>query len=174
MYRVCTVIVIIALLQFIFNPFTVDAIYEQGSYTNPRWIKHSYGVFINTESFNPYVLNFNHIDLFSDLSRNMTSSPSPSSPSSDLFETEGDTQVQDNIGSDLEVEESLDESNTETNQTSSPSPSSPSSDLFKTEGDTQFQSDLESNEQLDSEDEGYFEESETNIGNNTNSSLINP
>jgi hypothetical protein len=175
LYGIFSVIVIIVLLLFIFDPFTVDAINEQGSYTNPRWIKHSYGVFmINTESFDPYSLYFHHTDLFSDLSRNTTSSPSPSSPSSDLFETDEDTQFQDNIGSDLEVEESLDVSNTETNQTSSTSPSSPSSDLFETGEDTQFQSDLESNEQLDSGDEVSFEESEANIGNNTNSSLINP
>jgi hypothetical protein len=75
---------------------------------------------INTEGFDPYFLYFRQIDLFSDLSRNTTSSPSSPTSSNDLFENE-DPEVQGNIGSDLEIEGLQDGSTSDVNQTSSPS-----------------------------------------------------
>ena len=86
---------------------------------------------------------FHFATLFSDLSRNMTSS-------SDLFEDNStDTQLQDNIESQDDVESNtevngfLEEDASETNQTSSPSPSS---DLFEDNNEnTQLQENVENN-----------------------------
>ena len=86
---------------------------------------------------------FHYATLFSDLSRNMTSS-------SDLFEDNStDTQLQDNIESQDDVESNtevngfLEEDASETNQTSSPSPSS---DLFEDNNEnTQLQENVENN-----------------------------
>jgi hypothetical protein len=87
---------------------------------------------INTEGFDPYFLYFRQIDLFSDLSRNTTSSPSSPTSSNDLFENE-DPEVQGNIGSDLEIEGLQDGSTSDVNQTSSPSSPTSSNDLFENE-----------------------------------------
>ncbi|MGA8106088.1 MAG: hypothetical protein WB815_05480, partial [Nitrososphaeraceae archaeon] len=96
--------VVIAFLPIIFNPIPVDTLSDPGSYNKPRWID-VYGMYmINKESFDQYVLYFRQIDLFSDLSRNTTSSPSSSPSSNDLFESEEDPEIQDNTGSDLEIE----------------------------------------------------------------------
>ncbi len=112
--------VVIAFLPIIFNPISVDTVNEPGSYNEPRWID-VYGMFmINKESFDQYVLYFRQIDLFSDLSRNTTSSPSSSPSSNDLFESEEDPEIQDNTGSDLEIEGLQDGSTSDVNQTSSP------------------------------------------------------
>jgi hypothetical protein len=88
---------------------------------------------------------FHYATLFSDLSRNMTSS-------SDLFEDNStDMQLQDNIESQDDVESNtevngfLEEDASGTNQTSSPSPSS---DLFEDDDDnknTQLQENVENN-----------------------------
>ncbi len=86
---------------------------------------------------------FHYTTLFSDLSRNMTSS-------SDLFEDNStDMQLQDNIESQDDVESNtevngfLEEDASETNQTSSPSPSS---DLFEDDNEnTQLQENVENN-----------------------------
>jgi hypothetical protein len=86
---------------------------------------------------------FHYTTLFSDLSRNMTSS-------SDLFEDNStDMQLQDNIESQDDVESNtevngfLEEDASGTNQTSSPSPSS---DLFEDDNEnTQLQENVENN-----------------------------
>ena len=166
--------VVIVLLPIIFNPIPVDALIEQGSYNKPRWID-VYGMFIiNKESFDQYVLYFRQIDLFSDLSRNTTSSTSSSPSSNDLFESEEDPENQDNTGSDLEIEGLQDGSTSDVNQTSSPSSSPTSNDLFESEKNTEVQSDIETNMKLNSENEVSIQESEANNDNMPNSSLINP
>lgn len=165
--------VVIAFLPIIFNPIPVDTLSDPGSYNKPRWID-VYGMYmINKESFDQYVLYFRQIDLFSDLSRNTTSSPS--SPSSnDLFESEEDPEVQDNTGSDLDIKGLQDGSTSDVNQTSSPSSSPSSNDLFESEKNTEFQSDIETNMKLNSENEVSIQESDGNSDNMPNSSLINP
>jgi hypothetical protein len=162
--------VVFAFLPIIVNPISVDTVNEPGSYNEPRWID-VYGMFmINKESFDQYVLYFRQIDLFSDLSRNTTSSPSSSPSSNDLFESEEDPEIQDNTGSDLEIEGLQDGSTSDVNQTSSPS----SNDLFESEKNTEVQSDIETNMKLNSENEVSIQESEANRDNMPNSSLINP
>jgi hypothetical protein len=161
--------VVIAILPIIFNPIPVDTLNEPGSYNKPRGID-VYGMnMINKESFDQYVLYFRHIDLFSDLSRNTTSSPSSSPSSNDLFESEEDPEIQDNTGSDLELEGLQDGSTSDVNQTSSPS----SNDLFESEKNTEVQ-DIETNMKLNSENEVSIQESEADRDNMSNSSLINP
>ena len=162
--------VVIAFLPIIFNPISADTVNEPGPYNEPRWID-VYGTFmINKESFDQYVLYFRQIDLFSDLSRNTTSSPSSSPSSNDLFESEEDPEIQDNTGSDLEIEGLQDGSTSDVNQTSSPS----SNDLFESKKNTEVQSDIETNMKLNSENEVSIQESEANRDNMLNSSLINP
>jgi hypothetical protein len=161
--------VVIAFLPIIFNSISVDTVNEPGPYNEPRWID-VYGTFvINKESFDQYVLYFRQIDLFSDLSRNTTSSPSSSPSSNDLFESEEDPEIQDNTGSDLELEGLQDGSTSDVNQTSSPS----SNDLFESEKNTEVQ-DIETNMKLNSENEVSIQESEADRDNMSNSSLINP
>lgn len=95
--------VVIAFLPIIFNPISVDTVNEPGPYNEPRWID-VYGTFmINKESFDQYVLYFRQIDLFSDLSRNTTSSPSSSPSSNDLFESEKNTEVQSDIETNMKL-----------------------------------------------------------------------
>jgi hypothetical protein len=167
----CITTVVIALIPIIFNPIPVDT-KELESYSKIQWID-LYGAFmINTESFDPYILHFRQIDLFSDLSRNTTSSLSSPSSSNDLFENE-DSEVQGNTGSDLEIEGLQDGSTSDVNQTSSPS--SPSSnDLFKPEENAKFQSDFETNMKLNSENGVSTRESEENSDTLPNSSMTNP
>jgi hypothetical protein len=161
--------VVIAFLPIIFNPIPVDILSDPGPYNKPRWID-VYGMYmINKESFDQYVLYFRQIDLFSDLSRNTTSSPSSSPSSNDLFESEEDPEIQDNTGSDLELEGLQDGSTSDVNQTSSPS----SNDLFESEKNTEVQ-DIETNMKLNSENEVSIQESEADRDNMSNSSLINP
>jgi hypothetical protein len=161
--------VVIAFLPIIFNPIPVDILSDPGPYNKPRWID-VYGMYmINKESFDQYVLYFRQIDLFSDLSRNTTSSPSSSPSSNDLFESEEDPEIQDNTGSDLELEGLQDGSTSDVNQTSSPS----SNDLLESEKNTEVQ-DIETNMKLNSENEVSIQESEADRDNMSNSSLINP
>jgi hypothetical protein len=167
-------ITVVIALPIIFNPIPVDTLDELGSYNKPRWID-LYGMFMTyKESFDPYVLYFRQIDLFSDLSRNMTSSPSSSPSSNDLFESEEDPEIQDNTGSDLEIEGLHDGSTSDINQTSSPSSSPSSNDLFESEENTKLQSDIETNMKLNSENEVSIQESEANSDRMPNGSLINP
>jgi hypothetical protein len=104
----------------------------------------------------------------------MTSSPSSSPSSNDLFESEEDPEIQDNTGSDLEIEGLQDGSTSDINQTSSPSSSPSSNDLFESEENTKLQSDIETNMKLNSENEVSIQESEANSDRMPNGSLINP
>lgn len=99
----CMITVVIAFLPIIFNPIPVDTLSDPGSYNKPRWID-VYGMYmINKESFDQYVLYFRQIDLFSDLSRNTTSSPSSSPSSNDLFESEKNTEFQSDIETNMKL-----------------------------------------------------------------------
>jgi hypothetical protein len=169
----CTIAIVIALLPIIFNPYPVDTIIEDGYYNKPRWIDH-YGIYmINTDVFNPGVLYLRQIDLFSDLSRNTTSSPSSPTSSNDLFENE-DPEVQGNIGSESEIEGLQEGSASDVNQTASPSSPTSSNDLSEPEENTEFESDFESNLDLNSENGVSIEDSDGNSDSTSNSSLTNP
>ena len=107
---------------------------------------------------------FHYATLFSDLSRNMTSS-------ADLFEDNStDTQLQDNIESQDNVESNTEvngfqeEDASDTSQTSPP----PSSDLFEDNNEnTQLQENVENNNtDIDQQDETTTE-LQGNNGNNT-------
>jgi hypothetical protein len=167
----CTIAIVIALLPIILNPFPVDTISEHGYYSKPRWIDH-YGIYmINTEGFTPYDLYFRQIDLFSDLSRNTTSSPSSPTSSNDLFENE-DPKVQGNIGSESEIEGLHEGSASDANQTSSPSSPTSSNELSEPEENAEFESD-ETNLNLNSENDVSIGDS-GNSDSESNSSLTNP
>ena len=118
--------------------FTIQAIDAYGSST--CFDNSSNGLISEMKNCRSY---FHYATLFSDLSRNMTSS-------SDLFEDNStETQLQDNIESQDDIESNtevngfLEEDASETNQTSSPSPSS---DLFEDNNEnTQLQENVENN-----------------------------
>jgi hypothetical protein len=168
-----TIAVVIALLPIIFNPVPVDTISENGYYSKPRWIDH-YGIYmINTEGFTPDVLYFHQIDLFSDLSRNTTLSPTSPTSSNNLFEDE-DPEVQGNIGSESEIEELQEGSASVVNQTSSPSSPTSSNDTSELEENAEFESDFETNLDLNSENGVSIGDSDGNSDSTSNSSLTNP
>jgi hypothetical protein len=127
---------------------------------------------INTEGFTPYDLYFRQIDLFSDLSRNTTSSPSSPTSSNDLFENE-DPEVQGNIGSESEIEGLQEGSASDVNQTASPSSPTSSNELSEPEENTEFESDSETNLNLNSENDVSIGDSGNSDG-VSNSSLTNP
>jgi hypothetical protein len=127
---------------------------------------------INTEGFTPNDLYFRQIDLFSDLSRNTTSSPSSPTSSNDLFENE-DPEVQDNIGSESEIEGLQGGSASDVNQTASPSSLTPSNELSEPEENTEFESDSKTNLNLNSENDVSIGGS-GNSDSASNSSLTNP
>jgi hypothetical protein len=127
---------------------------------------------INTEGFTPYDLYFRQIDLFSDLSRNTTSSPSSPTSSNDLFENE-DPEVQGNIGSESEIEGLQEGSASDVNQTASPSSPPSSNELSEPEENTEFESDSETNLNLNSENDVSIGDS-GNSDSVSNSSLTNP
>src|ERR671914_1092185 len=142
--------------------FTIQAIDAYGSST--CFDNSSNGLISEIKNCRSY---FHYATLFSDLSRNMTSS-------SDLFEDNStDTQLQDNIESQDDVESNtevngfLEEDASETNQTSSPSPSS---DLFEDNNEnTQLQENVENNNtDIDQQDETATELQ----GNNDNNTIF--
>jgi hypothetical protein len=114
---------------------------------------------INTEGLTPYDLYFRQIDLFSDLSRNTTSSLSSPTSSNDLFENEDpevqneDPEVQGNIGSESEIEGLQDGSEADVNQTSSLTSPTSSNELSEPEENTESESDSETNLNLNSEND---------------------
>jgi hypothetical protein len=109
---------------------------------------------------------FHYTTLFSALSRNMTSS-------SDLFEDNStDTQIQDNIESQDDVESNtevngfLEEDASDTNQTSSPSSSS---NFFEDDNENiQLQENVDNNTDIDQQDETATELQ----GNSDNSTIF--
>jgi len=127
---------------------------------------------INTEGFSPDILYFRQIDLFGDLSRNTTSSPSPTS-SNDLFENE-DPEVQGSINSESKIDGLQEGSTSDVNQTSSPSSPTSSNELSDPEENAEFESDFETNLDLNSENGVSTEDSDGNSDSRSNSSLTNP
>jgi hypothetical protein len=148
--------------MLIISLFTIQAIDAYGS--SPCFDNSSNGLISEMKNCRSY---FHYATLFSDLSRNMTSS-------SDLFEDNStDTHLQDNIESQDNVESNTEVNGfqegdaSDTNQTSSPS-SSPSSDLFEDNNEnTQLQENVENNDtEIDQQDE-ITAELEGNNDNNT-------
>ena len=109
--------------MFILNPFIVFAANNQNVSDIALHINNSYDrSAAQMENYGSYSSYFHYVDVFSDLSRNMTSSSS-----SDLFENDASIEAveEDNINSNTE-----DETTVDTNQSSSSSSlSSSSSDL---------------------------------------------
>jgi hypothetical protein len=109
--------------MFILNPFIVFAANNQDVSDIDLHINNSYDrSAAQMENYDSYSSYIHYVDVFSDLSRNMTSSSS-----SDLFENDASIEAveEDNIDSNTE-----DETTVDTNQSSSSSSlSSSSSDL---------------------------------------------
>lgn len=113
------------------NPFNISAMSIQDASANFRCVGYSNNAIIaKVENCELLDSHFYRVDLFSELSRNMTPS---SSSSSDLFEATEDTTIQEDVeSSNTEADYLQNEATSggETNQSlSSQSPSSPS-DLF--------------------------------------------
>jgi hypothetical protein len=151
--------------MLILSLFIIQAIDEQDIYGSSTCFDNSSSRLIsemkNCRSY------FHYATLFSDLSRNMTSS-------SDLFEDNStDTQLQDNIESQDNVESNTEvngfqeEDASDTSQTSSPPPSS---DLFEDNNEnTQLQENVENNNtDIDQQDETTTELQ----GNNDNNTIF--
>ena len=133
--------------MFILNPFIVFAANNQNVSDIALHINNSYDrSAAQMENYGSYSSYFHYVDVFSDLSRNMTSSSS-----SDLFENDASIEAveEDNINSNTEDETTMD-----TNQSSSSSLSSSSSDL--SEDNTILTEEIEEDTistEADSEDE---------------------
>jgi hypothetical protein len=113
-YCLYIIAVIITPVMFMFNPFITYAVYEQESYSCTRCFDISNNILIS-EMENGNSLDSYFTSLFSDLSRNMTSPPSSSSSSSDLFEDSSvNTELQDNIENNNTEIDQQDESTTAT------------------------------------------------------------
>ena len=135
-YELC-ISVIIAFLTFMINPFTINASATLTcvDYSNNTTIAN----IRNCELLNSH---FHRVDLFSELSRNMTPS---SSSSSDLFEDAENTGKED-VESNAEADDLQDETTAgQANESLSSSASSPSN-LFEDNKETEEgQDDVESN-----------------------------
>jgi hypothetical protein len=128
-YDSCIVIIIVFLI-FMINPFNISNMSMQDASASIICVGYSNNAIIaKVENCELLDSQFHHVDLFSELSRNMTPS---SSSSSDLFEATEDTTIQEDVESSNTEADNLQNEATsgETNQSlSSQSPSSPS-DLF--------------------------------------------
>ena len=133
------------------NPFNISNMNMQDAYASFICIGYSNNVIIaKVENCELLDSQFHHVDLFSELSRNMTPS---SSSSSDLFEATEDTTIQEDVESSNTEADNLQNEATsgETNQSlSSQSPSSPS-DLFL------------GNEEIEEGQDGVENEADANI-----------
>ena len=128
-YNLCIAIIIVFLI-FMINPFNISDMSMQNASASFICVGYSNNAIIaKVENCELLDSQFHHVDLFSELSRNMTPS---SSSSSDLFEATEDTTIQEDVESSNTEADNLQNEATsgETNQSlSSQSPSSPS-DLF--------------------------------------------
>jgi hypothetical protein len=135
--------------MFILNPFIVFAANNQNVSDIALHINNSYDrSAAQTENYGSYSSYFHYVDVFSDLSRNMTSSSS-----SDLFENDASIEAveEDNINSNTEDETTMD-----TNQSSSSSSSLSSSSSDLSEDNTILTEEIEEDTistEADSEDE---------------------
>lgn len=107
----CICIVVITSVTFMLNPFITYVVNEQEAYASIICGDGSNNVVVaemqNCSSYKSY---FYYSGLFSDLSRNMTSSPPGSNSSSDLIEDNNeDTEVQDDVENNAEVNLQQDE-----------------------------------------------------------------
>ena len=127
-YNLCIAIIIVFLI-FMVNPFNISDVSMQNASASFICVGYSNNAIIaKVENCELLDSPFHRVDLFSELSRNMT----PSSSSSDLFEATEDTTIQEDVESSNTEADNLQNEATsgETNQSlSSQSPSSPS-DLF--------------------------------------------
>jgi hypothetical protein len=136
-YDLC-ISIIIAFLTLMINPFIMSAMNIQYASATLTCIDYSNNTTIanirNCELLNSH---FHRVDLFSELSRNMTPSSSSSSSSSDLFEDAENTGKED-AESNAEADDLQDETTTgQANESlSSSSPSSPSN-LFEDARETE-------------------------------------
>ena len=106
----CICIVVITSVMFMLNPFITYVVNEQEAYASIICIDGSNNVVTEEmENCSSYKSYFYYSGLFSDLSRNMTSSPGSNS-SSDLIEDNNeDTEVQDDGENNAEVNLQQDE-----------------------------------------------------------------
>lgn len=102
----CICIVVITSVTFMLNPFITYVVNEQEAYASIICGDGSNNVVVaemqNCSSYKSY---FYYSGLFSDLSRNMTSSPPGSNSSSDLIEDNNeDTEDQDDVENNAELD----------------------------------------------------------------------
>lgn len=101
----CICVVVITSVTFMLNPFITYVVNEQEAYASIICGDGSNNVVVVAEMQNcsSYKSYFYYSGLFSDLSRNMTSSPGSNS-SSDLIEDNNeDTEVQDDVENNAEL-----------------------------------------------------------------------
>ena len=102
----CICIVVITSVTFMLNPFITYVVNEQEAYASIICVDGSNNVVVvaaEMENCSSYKSYFYYSGLFSDLSRNMTSSPGSNS-SSDLIEDNNeDTEVQDDVENNAEL-----------------------------------------------------------------------
>lgn len=101
----CICVVVITSVTFMLNPFITYVVNEQEAYASIICGDGSNNVVVaemqNCSSYKSY---FYYSGLFSDLSRNMTSSPPGSNSSSDLIEDNNeDTEDQDDVENNAEL-----------------------------------------------------------------------
>jgi hypothetical protein len=128
------------------NPFIMSAMSIQYASASLMCIDYSNNTTMsnikNCELLNSH---FHRVDLFSELSRNMTPSSSSSSSSSDLFEDAENTGNK-NIENNAEADDLQDETTTsQANESLSPSPSSPSNLFEDTKETEEGQDDADDN-----------------------------
>lgn len=102
----CICVVVITSVTFMLNPFITYVVNEQEAYASIICGDGSNNVVVVAEMQNcsSYKSYFYYSGLFSDLSRNMTSSPPGSNSSSDLIEDNNeDTEVQDDVENNAEL-----------------------------------------------------------------------
>jgi hypothetical protein len=148
--------------MFILNPFIVFAANNQNVSDIALHINNSYDrPAAQMENYDSYSSYIHYVDVFSDLSRNMTSSSS-----SDLIENDASIEAveEDNINSNTE-----DETTVDTNQSSSSSLSSSSSDL--SEDNTIPTEEIEEEDTISTEADS---EDETTVDTNQPSSSSSP
>ena len=107
----CICIVVITSVTFMLNPFITYVVNEQEAYANIICVDGPNNVLVAAEMENcsSYKSYFYYSGLFSDLSRNMTSSPGSNS-SSDLIEDNNeDTEDQDDVENNAELNLQQDE-----------------------------------------------------------------
>lgn len=102
----CICIVVITSVTFMLNPFITYVVNEQEAYASIICGDGSNNVVAaEMQNCNSYKSYFYYSGLFSDLSRNMTSSPPGSNSSSDLIEDNNeDTEDQDDVENNAELD----------------------------------------------------------------------